>query len=330
MNEFSPRNIGQPAIIPRQRPYTGTDLAFMVPTKDRPEKMKNLLESLVAQTEGCGRIIVVASGQDIGKLVRSYADRLPVEYHHCEPPGQIRQRNLAISLLDDGTPLVGSLDDDIVLMPDAVEAMIDFWNRAQADTAGVAFNILNNPPYRFSVFKALIGMDKRQGCVLPSGYNVSTSPVSEDLKSDWLCGGATVWRQEILKDFPHKPIQSKWAIGEDVLFSYPVGKRFPLYVCAAAKVRHEHVYDHAVKLKHRYYGRTVTLWRFYFVEQHSELSALHCAWMVAGQILARAAWGLIRANPDDVQYAVGQSQGLAACLMSHFRGDSIRPLLDDG
>ena len=314
----------------RRKQYSGQDLAFMVPTKDRPGKIRDLLESLVAQTRACGRIIVVASGQDIGHLVRSYADQLPVEYHHCEPPGQIRQRNLAISLLDDGTPLVGSLDDDIVLMPDAVAAMIDFWNRAPAETAGVAFNIVNNPPYRFSVFKALIGMDKRQGCVLPSGYNVSTSPVSEDLKSDWLCGGATVWKQEILKGFPHQPIRSKWAIGEDVLFSYPVGKRFPLYVCTAAKVRHEHVYDHAVKLKHRYYGRTVTLWRFYFVEQHEELSAFHCAWMVAGQILARGVSGVFLFNPDDVQHALGQAQGLKTSLMAFFRGSSVLPLLDDG
>jgi glycosyltransferase involved in cell wall biosynthesis len=309
--------------------YAGRDLAFMVPTKDRPGKMKNLLESLADQTVPCGRVIVVASGMDVSDLVRSFADRLPVEYHECDPPGQIRQRNMAISLLDDTTPLVGSLDDDIVLTPDAVAAMIDFWNRVSADTAGVAFNIINNPPYRFSVFKAIIGMDKKQGRVLPSGCNVSTSPVEKDLASDWLCGGATVWRQEILKEFPHRPIPSKWAIGEDVLFSYPIGKRYPLYVCAAARVRHEHVYDHAVKMQYRYYGRTVTLWRFYIVECHRELSLLLCIWMVLGQIVARGSFGLFLVKPDEVQYAVGQFQGLAKGLIALAKGKSILPLLDD-
>ncbi|MBI9082649.1 MAG: glycosyltransferase [Desulfobacterales bacterium] len=310
--------------------FNGADLAFMVPTKDRPEKMKNLLESLAVQTVPCGRIIVVASGMDIGDLVRSFADRLPVEYHQCDSPGQIRQRNMAISLLDGNTPLAGSLDDDIVLELEAVSAMIDFWNRVPANTAGVAFNIVNNPPYRYSVFKAMIGMDKKQGRVLPSGYNVSTSPVKRDLKSDWLCGGATVWKQEILKRFHHRPIRSKWAIGEDVLFSYPVGKSFPLYVCAAARVRHEHVYDHAVKVKHRYYGRTVTLWRFYFIERHPELSLLFCTWMVIGQIIARSGSGLFLAKPDEVQYALGQVQGLVRGFLALARGKSVLPLLHDG
>ena len=97
--------------------YTSKDISFIIPTKDRPEKMKNLLESISLQTGSFGRIIVIDGGKSVRDIVLSFAGCLPVEYHECSPPGQIRQRNMGISLLDDRTPLVGFLDDDIVWNP---------------------------------------------------------------------------------------------------------------------------------------------------------------------------------------------------------------------
>ncbi|MEW6219283.1 MAG: glycosyltransferase [Thermodesulfobacteriota bacterium] len=299
----------------KRRPYTGQDLAFIVPTKDRPQKMRNLLESLVAQQVACARIIVVASGKSIEGLVLSFTDRLPVEYYHCDPPGQIRQRNLGISKLDDRTSLVGSLDDDVVLEEGALAAMLDFWNRCEPETAGVSFNVITNPRYQYSWTKALIGMSsRRQGVVLPSGYNTAISPVESDLRSQWLCGGATVWRQEILTRYTNREVSSRWAIGEDVMFSYPIGKTYPLYVCAAARLRHEHVYDHVSSHKERYYGRTVTLWRLHFAHANEDLSTLACIWMLLGQVLLRLTYGLAYRESAHIHYAAGQLEGLKTGL----------------
>lgn len=273
---------------------------------------------------------MVNGGQSIRNIVMSFVDRLPVEYYECYPPGQIRQRNMAISQLDEKTPLVGSLDDDIVLEAKALEVMINFWNKCEPETAGVSFNIVNNPPYRNSLIKAVFGMSSfRQGRVLRSGYNVATTPASKDLKTEWLSGGATVWRQEILKQFAHKEIQSRWAICEDVIFSYPVGKLFSLYVCTDARVRHEHVYDHTKKMKFRYYGKTITLWRLYFVESHPELSRLFYIWMVLGQIVFRIITGLILFQFTNFQYAFGQLEGLLKGLSVVMRGKSLLALLNE-
>ncbi len=310
--------------------YNGQDVALIIPTKDRPGKVKNILESISSQTLPCGRLIVVDGGQSVKDMVVSFSDRLPIEYYECHPPGQIRQRNMAISLLDDRTPLVGFLDDDIVLEPQALESMITFWNNCESATAGVSFNIVNNPSYRHSWMRAIIGMSSsQQGRVLRSGYNVATTPVDIDLRAQWLCGGATVWRQEILKKFINKEVCSRWAICEDVIFSYPIGKEFSLYVCADAKVRHEHVYDHTKKMKHRYYGRTVTLWRLYFVESHAELSRMFFLWMLLGQITARCISGIISFRISDIQYAVGQIEGAMMGLTALFRGLNLLSLLNE-
>jgi glycosyltransferase involved in cell wall biosynthesis len=313
-----------------KKKYTGRDIAFIIPTKDRPQKLQNLLDSLAIQDETCGRIIIVDGGKSVRDVVMGFSDRIPVEYHACQPPGQIRQRNLGISLLDNTTPLVGSLDDDIILESGSLKEMVAFWNRCEPDTAGVSFNIINNPPYRYSWAAALIGMSSKiQGRVISSGYNVATTPVDQDLKTQWLSGGATIWKQEILKNFAHKEINSRWAICEDVIFSYPIGKIFPLYVCANAAVRHEHVYDHTAKMKFKYYGRTITLWRFYFVESHTELSRAYYFWMVLGQIIIRFFQGIFTFKLSPIQYAIGQIEGAGMILKSLLRGLNAISLLNE-
>jgi len=202
----------------KNRKYTGEDLALIIPTKDRPEKMVNLLDSISAQGVACGRIIVVDGGKSIRGIVESYRDKIPVEYHECRPPAQIRQRNMAISLLEGSTPLVGLFDDDIVLEEGALEAMINFWNQCTSDTAGVSFNVVNNPPYTYSLPRAFFGMSaKAQGKVLRSGYNIALSPAENNLRSEWLNGGSTVWRQKILLNFKNQEINSseiQYAIGQ--------------------------------------------------------------------------------------------------------------------
>lgn len=313
-----------------KQPYASQDIAVIIPTKDRPEKIRIVLDSLAKQTQACGRIIIVDGGKSVEDIVMGFSPGLPVEYYECTPPGQIRQRNMAISLLDDRTSLVGFLDDDIVLEPQAIEAIVNFWNQCEADTAGVSFNIVNNPPYRHSWVKAVIGMSSlQQGQVTRSGYNVATTPAKIDLRTQWLCGGATVWRAEILKAFPHREINSRWAICEDLLFSYPIGKKFPLYVCADAKVRHEHVYDHTVKMKYRYYGRTVTLWRFYFVECHPEFSRMFFLWMIFGQIVAKIFSGILLFRMKDLHYAIGQIEGVLKGLHTMLNGKSTLHYLEE-
>ena len=45
--------------------YSCNDIAIIIPTKDRPQKICNLLESIALQKTIPRRIIIVASGQNI-------------------------------------------------------------------------------------------------------------------------------------------------------------------------------------------------------------------------------------------------------------------------
>lgn len=310
--------------------YSGKDLAFIIPTRNRPDKVRNLLASFARQSLRCGRIIVVASGADIGNVVDEFSRDLPVEYCHVKQEGQIYQRNKGISLLDDRTPLAGSLDDDIVLEPGALENMVNFWNRAEAETAGVSFNIVNNSEHILPVLQAITGLGlPGKGRVFRSGYHVAGSPADDDLKAEWLCGGATVWKKSVFDDIRHPEIECRWAVCEDLIFSYPVGKRYPLYVCAGARVRHEHVQDHLTRGKQRYYGRTTALWRLYFVESQEDLSRCLYFCSTLNQVIVHFVAGAFLLKRDMLEYAIGLLAGALAggrCILS---GGSLSEMLGE-
>ena len=309
-------------------PYSGRDLAWLVPTKDRPGHVRTLLESLAAQTVPCGRVIVVASGASVQDVVERFGDRLPVEYFHSEP-GQIRQRNLGIRQLDESNALVGLLDDDLVLEPDALEKMIELWNRVEPDTAGVGFNIVNAPPYGSRLTRLLLP-PPAPGRVLRSGYNARIDAIDRDIRTQWLGGGYTVWRRQILQENPQSELKTRWAIGEDIRFSYAIGKRHPLYVCAAAKVRLVPTLDqappHAV---HRYRGRKGAIAAFYFVSSHPELSRAACLGLLAAKCAGQFAAAALRGNRAGLQASLGKAEAIGICVHSMLGGTDVRAALED-
>jgi len=314
----------------QQIKYNHSDLSIIIPTKDRPDKLNNILYSISLQNIKVGRIIVIESGESTEHIVSQYSEQLPVEYYHCFPPGQIRQKNMGISLLDGRTSLVAFFDDDIILEKNALINIINFLNKNSNNTAGISFNIVNNPPYRFSLIRSMLGMSSyKQGRVLKSGFNITISPVEKNLRTKWLCGGATVWKKDILHKFKTKEIKSRWAASEDLLFSYPIGKQHHLYVCSDARVRHEHVYDHKNEKKHSYYGYTLTLWQLYFVRSHKELSILLFFWMILGQIVGRLLIGFAFFEISKIQFAIGQIKGTAIGIITMLRKNKIEYLLEE-
>jgi glycosyltransferase involved in cell wall biosynthesis len=305
-------------------PYSADDLAVLVPTKDRPEKIRNLLDSLAAQSARPGRILIIDGGTSVRDVVVSYADRLPVEHHVCRPPGQIRQRNLGISLLDSRTPLVACFDDDIVLEPEAVAEMIRFWRHSDPQTAAVSFNIINTPPDRASLLQRLFLVTcASPGRVLRSGLPSSNCSVTSDVRVQWVCGGATVWRADVLTMHPHRELPGKWAIGEDIIYSYPLGKRMPLYVCASARVRHEHVFDHVRSQRYRFHGRTQTLWVLYFVQANADLSTAAFLWSLAGRLAGNLVVGMLPGRHHRLEFAVGQVEALLKAATARLHGQDV-------
>ncbi|RHX90860.1 glycosyltransferase family 2 protein [Leptospira stimsonii] len=311
--------------------FNSKDLCVLTPTKDRPNKIVNLLNSLTKQTAPVGRIIVVASGQDIRDVVEKYSKQLPLEYYFCEPPGQVRQRKLGVSKLDSRTKLVATLDDDIVLEPDAIERIVQFWNVIEPETAGVGFNIVNIAGHKFSFFKSLFYCDSKfPGLVLESGFPTSITDVKENVRTEWLNGGATIWRQDILIENIHKKdLNAKWAPCEDLIFSYPIGKLFPLYVCADSRVIHDDIVVNNLSQDELWYrGRSLAMWMIYFVSQNLDTLSIAKSSVA---LIAMSVYNLFKysftGNLRLLSMEVGRLSGLFGAVIQILRKRDVSELL---
>ena len=292
--------------------YDSKDLAIIIPTKDRPKEVARLLKSICELDCKVGRIIVVASGQDIHHVVMANSENLNVEYYSSES-GQIYQRNKGISLLDDSTKLVATMDDDAFFYKTAVSEMILFWNSVEPQTAGVGFNIVNRKGHKHNWLRGLLGVSVPEpGRVLKSGNSTSICNVKENIRSEWLNGGATVWRQDILKKYPHDEVKSSWAVCEDLIYSYPKSRKYPLYVCYDSKIHIEDVemLRNKVDLQH-YRGKNTFLWTLYFVLSNKELSVAHFIFFRILQMTSLLIYGLFFKDKIRSAYATGLFSGLA-------------------
>ena len=295
--------------------YTAADMVFLIPTKDRPNKLNDLLASIVEQDSLPGRILVIDGGKSVEDVVIKYKAQLPIEWHQCLPPGQIRQRNYGISLIKEHK-LVAFLDDDLVFEPGALQAMVAMWNAVEPETAGVGFNLINvaNTPPTWKE-RLLLIKGPRPGQVLPSGHNTAFTSLTDDIKTDWLGGGYTVWRKAILDQFSQAEVTTKWAIGEDLLFSYPIGLRYPLYACAKARVRHEHVADQAPSLERiRLAVYKTAIVSFILAYQQPALSSFAALWSIAASLLLYSVNELFHWRKERWQVICGLFNALVTAL----------------
>ena len=312
--------------------YCGSDLAVVVATRNRPIQVRKLLSSLAAQSMRPGSVILVNYGGNTEPAIAEFKDRLSVTYIQSIVPGQIHQRNIGIKAVSSDYRLVAFFDDDLVVEFDALERMIEFWNITAGNTAGVGFNIINCPPFRFSPVLSFFGLSSLiPGKVLKSGYNVSIQHVNEDVQTEWLGGGFTVWRAEILRKFRQDELRTFWAIGEDLRFSYPIGKKFPLFICSQAKVRHEHEIDQASTVKKNFYkGYKSIASTLYFVQLHPhDFSIIACLGMLIGKCFARLSLACVCYDKDSFAKALGEAVGICQCTLALIQRTNIRTKLED-
>ena len=308
-------------------PVSLNEICIITPTFNRTKQLNSLLKTLTEQTLIVGSIIVADGVGDAKEIVDNYQDQLPVSWLNCPVQGQIPQRNHALQELPSHCKIVIYFDDDFQLESNAIEEMVDFWNKQMTVPAGVSFNITNLPERPDNIFRHLFYIaTEPRGKVWKSGYNSPCGNHKQNMTSEWLPGGCTAWRRDILDANSIPDISSRWAICEDLIFSYPVGKNEPLFLCDKAKVKH---IDDITKLgfyKCVERGKNTVLWRLYFVSMNADLSVLLFYWMNIGLLLGYGARS-IKGSGDQLGYLVGTFLGVFSSLSSILLRKNIRDLL---
>jgi glycosyltransferase involved in cell wall biosynthesis len=308
-------------------PLSANEICVITPTFNRNQQLNKLLETLAQQTAPVGSILIADGTGNANALVANYKKKLPVRCLDCPVAGQIPQRNFAIKELPDDCKVVIYFDDDIQLEFNAIEEMVKFWNNQSSIPAGVSFNILNMPEQPDNIFRHIFYMaTKPQGKVWRSGYSSPIANVEKNMTSEWLPGGATAWRKDVLETYSIPDIASKWAVCEDLIFSYPVGKNEPLFVCKKAKVKHIDDITILGFYKCLDRGKNTVLWRSFFVSINHDLSVLLFFWMNIGLLFG---YGIrsINGGRDQLGYLLGTLLGLVSSLHSMLFRRNIRDAL---
>lgn len=290
-------------------------LSLVVPTKDRREDLLRMLASLASQTRLPDQVIIVdGSDPPIEDAIIMFVG-LAMEYVRVFPPSLALQRNAGMARLRPGITLAGYLDDDVVLEPDAIENMLTFWEASGPEVGGAAFNIVNNPVPGGALIKRLFGIDSPvAGRMLASGFPSTICSVSHDLDTDWLYGGATIWRRSVIEQYPY----DEWFVGmgfmEDVDYSFTVRFRYRLKVVADAKLAH---YSRPVREdRQALLGTWQIVNRMYLVRKHEHrgLSAIAAWWASFGLILLNLGFAALRVDKRYLKRAIGNLNGVASEL----------------
>ena len=299
--------------------HSSNKLAVLVATKDRPAYLRRLLGSIAAQDYQPLEVVIVNGGEDSLEQVISRFPNLAINYLEVRPPGLTKQRNAGVQNTDPSATLIACLDDDVVLGEGAFAAMMSFWEEADGDVGGASFNLAID---RSQKWPGPLGNFKRDfGRVLPSGMSTPNVGAVETTQSQWLVGGATVWRREVFQD--HRFNEGFAGSGrlEDVDFSYSVGKRYRLYVVADAKAEHLGPRGGGTVKGSFRDGKWWVVNRVAFVRRNRELSIARCfAALVVRSMIDLAKSVAIR-DPLLAVQALGNVVGLGQVVTGRLPSD---------
>jgi GT2 family glycosyltransferase len=290
-------------------------IALVVPTKDRPEDLGKLLASLAAQTRRPEQLIVVDGSDPPIKGVCDAARGLAVDYVRVFPPSLAAQRNAGMRQLRAGITHAGYLDDDIVLEPDAIEQMLRFWERVDPAVGGVGFNITNRPHIRGMWLKRLFLIeDEVPGRMLRSGCAASFPAREGDLETDWLSGGATVGRRDVIERFAYDDWFSGTGLLEDVDYSFNVRGTWRLAVAGGAKLAH---YSRPIRPESQFLlGKWQIVNRMYIVRKYRGrgLNVPLAWWASLGQLAMHLGAAVLRFDAQLWSRAKGNLAGIVSEL----------------
>lgn len=251
-------------------------VAILIPTRNRPKAVEALLESISQSSLHPSQIVIVSSGQNIEGIVEKFSETLPITYEHTEVEGQIAQKRNGIKLIHEDIEWCVFLDDDLLIEEDTLQVALSAAKSiGKVNVIGIGLALpptsrFLNSSKRKRILARLFGLTSDSpGKVLASGHATSYLQENSRIETQWL-NGASMWRTKCVREYGTDLPSTPYAACEDLIFSYPLSKLGTLMYVPEAKVSFQEselsVFDSFKVLE------SASLWRYYFVRQHKELS----------------------------------------------------------
>ncbi|WP_295578544.1 glycosyltransferase family 2 protein [uncultured Lamprocystis sp.] len=221
----------------------------VIPTFHRPAELTTALRSILTQTRRPDELIVVDDGNLPELPLHSQLQQAGIacRLERKALPGLTESRNLAIAIATGD--LLFFFDDDVELFPDYLEHTICIFEQdAAGRIGGVGGVIVNHKPVDTSrrlrriLDRLFLNSGTTEGRVLRSGFSVNYGYTGRlpdtDYRVDFLPGGVCAYRREVFSTLRFTPGYHEVAIGEDLDFSYRVGRRWRLVLTPKSRLYH--------------------------------------------------------------------------------------------
>jgi glycosyltransferase involved in cell wall biosynthesis len=289
------------------------NISLIVATKDRPDDLRKLLESLRCQTVAPAEIVVVdASRKAVERVIGEFPE-LTIRYLRHWPPSASAQRNAGIRACDPRSTLIGFADDDTTFEPQAFANILNFWEEAAPDILGAAFNLRNYPIRGNGFLKRGVLAEKlglyssKPGNVSLSGWQTVVGEVRETLFVEWLPSTAAIFRRTVFRGSVFDEFFQSYSYLEDLDFSYTISRTGRLAIVADAGFLH--FPSSGGRVSARQFGRFEVRNRLYFVRKHC-LSTARCYLGLAVRLAMSIGSGLAHWNTDLFLRALGNMEEL--------------------
>lgn len=225
-------------------------LSFVIPTRNRGERLRATLRGLAEQAQPPEEIIVVDGSDDVSDIERlkeEFARRFSTFIAtRAEVCGAAVQRNQGVALANG--ELIGFCDDDIDFESDCILVLRQHFIR-HPECGGVSATITNQSPRDFgritcAVLWCLAGNEglPPDGRVIGPALNFLPRLEAQRTAAwvvDWLNLGCTLYRKTLLPFPPFDAAFSGYSMLEDVTLSLRVGRKAELAVLPLARVFHD-------------------------------------------------------------------------------------------
>jgi hypothetical protein len=212
--------------------FYNSNFIFIITTSGKNIKnLSKVLYSLKNQSVTPKKIII-SSFKKIKKFENCkifYSKIANQVYQRCQVIKKIKKNDKTILVF---------LDDKIILQQDCLINLIQEWNCAKKNIAGIGFSCTNYNPQKISWFHKISYTNiSSPGKILKNGFVSGYGNLKKNIHVDWLNGGMTSWRYSYVKNFlgVRNFPKISWSVGEDLIFSFNIRKKFKLIVSSKCK-----------------------------------------------------------------------------------------------
>lgn len=195
-------------------------MAVLIASRNRPEKLFNLLKSIDLNDCLPGQVILVSSG-DFPEILKNKTWKFELIHQHVDFSGQVLQKSFGLDFILKKMNWVLFLDDDVYLEKNFF-TKLSFENH---DSSVLGFALNHNIFYSKSFINRTHNYiyAKKRGSLSRSGQPINYIGADSNIEIKWT-NGLSIWSTSIINLYKLNPPSKSYSAYEDVIFSYRISK----------------------------------------------------------------------------------------------------------